>query len=229
MRALVSVVCLMITMLFPTILSAQDDYEPGPDNKFNSHLGFAMSSPVNPMAKFAHFGWGFTYGAGYNLTRHHSLIGEVMWNRLYPTGQALAPLRAALNDRSVDGHGDLLALTGNYRLQVQGRVLGAYFMLGAGMYYRDGALSKTVTTSSRFITCNPEWLWWGFTCSAGQVTSDQTIASSSSFAPGGNGGMGITFKLPDSWWKLYLEARYHYAVNRGVQTHIIPVTFGIRF
>lgn len=142
------IVCAMIAMLAATTLFAQDDYEPGPDNKFNSNIGFAMSSPVNPMARFAHFGWGFTYGAGYNLSRHHSLIGEVMWNRLYPTTQALAPIRAALNDRSIDGHGNLLGLTGNYRLQFQGKVLGAYFIAGAGMYYRGASLSKTVTTSN---------------------------------------------------------------------------------
>lgn len=229
MRILALVVCVTIAALRPALLCAQDDYEPGPDNKFNSHLGFAMSSPVNPTAKFAHFGWGFTYGAGYNLSRHHSLIGEVMWNRLYPTAQALLPIRTTLNDRSVDGHGNLLALTGNYRLQFQKNVVGAYFILGAGMYYRGASLSRTVTTSSSFINCTREWIWWGFTCTSGQVTSDQTLASSSSFAPGGNGGIGITFRLPDSWWKLYLEARYHYAVNHGVQTHIIPVTFGIRF
>lgn len=231
MRSLALAVCLMLVTLVAAPLFAQDDgdYEPGPDNKFNSHLGFAMSSPVNPAAQFTHFGWGFTYGAGYNLSHHHSLIGEVMWNRLYPTAQALAPIRAALNDHSIDGHGDLVAVTGNYRLQFQGQTLGTYFILGAGMYYRDSTLSKTVTTPGSFITCDREWLWWGFTCSSGQVSSDQTIASSSSFAPGANGGIGITFKLPDSWWKLYLEARYHYAVNHGVQTHIIPVTFGIRF
>ena len=229
MRVVAFAICLLTATLVPRTLCAQEDYEPGPDNKFNSHIGFVMSSPVNPMAKFAHFGWGFTYGAGYNLSRHHSLIGEVMWNRLYPTTQALLPIRLALNDRSVDGHGNLLALTGNYRLQFQGTVLGTYFMAGAGMYYRGATLSKTVTTTTNVVSCSTEWFWWGFTCTSGQVTSQQTIASSSSFAPGGNAGIGITFKLPDSWWKLYLEARYHYAVNHGVKTQIIPVTFGIRF
>jgi hypothetical protein len=231
MRSLLLLTVLFLTTISPRVLTAQDDwdYEPGPDNKFNSNIGFAMSSPVNPMANFAHFGWGLTYGAGYNISRHHSLIGEIMWNRLYPTSEALAPIRLAMQSQSVDGHGDLLAITGNYRLQFQGKVIGTYFIVGGGMYYRDAVLSHPVTTSTNFVSCNPEWLWWGFTCTAGQVTSDQTIASSSSFAPGGNGGIGITFRLPDSWWKIYLEARYHYAENKSVHTHIIPVVFGIRF
>jgi outer membrane protein with beta-barrel domain len=224
-RTLISIV--LLGSVASPVLCAQD-YEPGPDNKFNSNLAFAATAPLNPMAKYAHVGWGFTYGAGYNLTRHHSLIGEVMWNRLYPTDKVLTPLRLALHTTNLSGHGNLFSATANYRLQFQGTVLGTYFMGGAGMYYRNASLSHEVTTGNS-IECTPEWRWWGFTCTSGTVTSNQTIASSSSFAPGVNAGFGITFKLPDSWYKIYLESRYIYAVNKFVNTQVIPITIGIRF
>ena len=69
-------------------------------------------------------GWGFVYGAGYNISKHHSVLGEVMWNRLSPTSEALAPIRAALQNNDIHGHGNLVVLTANYRLQFEGRVSG---------------------------------------------------------------------------------------------------------
>lgn len=229
MHILRAVMLLMMILTFGLpVLYAQDDYEPGPDNKFNSNLAFVVTTTLNPTAKYAHAGWGLVYGAGYNINRHHSLISEVMWTRLYPTTGALAPIREALNTNDIHGHADLLALTANYRLQFQREVLGTYLITGAGMYYRDVSLTQHVTTGSS-ITCTPEWLWWGFTCTSGSVTSGQSIGGASSFTSGGNVGFGVTFKLPDSWWKVYVEARYHYARSKSISTQVIPITLGIRF
>src|SRR5689334_17616846 len=113
-------------LLVPGLLAQDEDYEPGPDNKLNSNLSFTLTSPLNPTAKYAHVGWGFVYGAGYNFNRRHSLIGEIMWNRLYPGSEALAPIRAALNNPNVEGHSNLVSLTGNYRLQYQRNTIGTY-------------------------------------------------------------------------------------------------------
>jgi hypothetical protein len=72
-------------------------------------------------------------------------------------------------------------------------------------------------------------LWWGFECSSGTVTSNQTLASSTSDSLGVNGGFGVTFKVAEPRYRFYMEARYHYAPNKNVKTEVIPVTIGIRF
>lgn len=218
----------VILLLWTTYSPAQEEYEPGPDNKFNTNLAFVTTAPLNPTAKFASVGWGVVYGAGYNFNRHNALLGEIMWNRLSPTSGVLAPIRLALQTPNVSGHGNLVALTANYRLQFQGKVFGAYLIGGGGMYYRNASLSQQVAVGNS-VTCTPEWLWWGFTCSTGVVTTNQTLASSSSIAPGVNGGIGFTVRISNSWYKFYVESRYHYAPNKFVNTEVMPISVGIRF
>ena len=151
-----------------------------------------------------------------------------MWNSLYPTSESLSPIQVALKDPTIKGHGNLVALTANYRLQFAGKIHGAYVMVGAGMYYRQASLSRPITTGES-VTCNPAWLWWGFTCSSGTVTSNQTLAGSSSTVMGGSVAIGYTVAIPDSSYRFYVESRYDYAPNKSVSTQLIPISIGIRF
>ena len=79
------------------------------------------------------------------------------------------------------------------------------------------------------VACTSPWLFFGFVCSNGTVSSDQTLASSASGALGANGGMGFTVKVGEPRYRLYFEARYHYVPTTRVNTQIIPITMGIRF
>jgi outer membrane protein with beta-barrel domain len=215
------------TVIWVLPLQAQN-YESQGFSRLNSNAAFAVSAPLNPTARFATVAWGLTYGVGYNFSKHHSVLGEVMWNRLTATSEALAPIREALQNNDINGHGNLVAVTANYRLQFEGKTLGTYLITGGGLYYRDSTLSQHVVVGDS-VSCTPAWLWWGFTCESGNVVSHQTLASSNSTAPGGNVGIGFTVKLPDSHYKFYVETRYHYATNKGVATHVIPVGVGVRF
>lgn len=202
--------------------------EPSPFRRLNSNAAFTVSAPLSPTASYTTAAWGFTYGAGYNFSKHHSILGEVMWNRLSPTSAALAPLRAGLQNSDINGRGNLVALTANYRFGVEGKMLGTYLIAGGGMYYREASLSTHVVVGES-VNCTPAWLWWGFACESGIVTSNQVLASSSSTAPGGNVGIGFTVQIPDSDYKFYVESRFHYATNRGVPTKVIPISIGVRF
>ena len=115
--------------------------------------------PFESDSKVLSTGWGFFYGAGINFNKYHSVIREVMWNSL------------PLTDSSIDGHGNLVSVTGNYRAGFERRTYGMYFIVGAGLYYRDPS---------------------------GTVAADQGSASLSSTVAGGNVGIGITFRIPDS-------------------------------
>lgn len=203
-------------------------YESSPFRRLNSNAAFTVSAPLSPTASYTTAAWGLTYGAGYNFSRHHSVLGEVMWNRLSPTSAALAPIRRALQNDDINGRGNLVALTANYRFGIEGKMFGTYLIAGGGMYYREASLSTHVAVGES-VNCNPAWLWWGFSCESGTVTSNQVLASSSSTAPGGNVGIGFTVRIPDSDYKFYIESRFHYATNRGVPTKAIPISIGVRF
>jgi hypothetical protein len=202
--------------------------ESDPLRRLNSNAAFMISTPLNQTASYAATGWGFVYGAGFNFNKRHSVVGEVAWNSLPPNDHALAPIRAALQNPAINGHGNLVSVTGNYRLKFEGRVFGIYFIGGGGLYYRNATLSQTVSAGNS-VTCNPAWLWWGFSCSSGTVTANQSLASFSSTVPGGNAGVGITFRIPDSEYRFYIESRYHYAPIKGVHTQIVPIAIGVRF
>jgi len=211
----------------PTLLNAQE-YDFDENSRLNTNIAVPVVVPVNPTARFTNFGLGFTAGAGYNMSPRNAFVGEFMWNRLFPSNSAITPLRVALHSRSLKGYGNLLAFTGNYKFELRGKSLGTYFIGGGGFYYRSVTLSQEVVTGTT-IACTPEWVFWGFVCSSGVVSSDQTLASTSSAAPGFNAGMGFTIKVGEPRYRLYFEARYHYAATTPANTQLIPITFGIRF
>lgn len=215
----------LLLMACCTVYSQVDNED---DPRGNVNLGMPLSVPLNPMGQFTNFGWGATLGGGYNFTRKHAAVGEFMWNHLYVPSGALAPLRAALQNSDVNGSGELYAFTGNYRFELRGKILGTYLIAGGGLYHRTASLSRPVTTGAN-ITCEPTWEWWGFSCSSGTVTSNQTLKSSASTAPGVNAGFGVTVRVGDAPYRVYVESRYHYAPTRGVNTQLVAVTLGIRY
>jgi hypothetical protein len=219
---------LMLFMFIVILPLKAQNYESEPFRRLNSNAALTISAPLDGTGVYSNVGWGGVYGAGYNFSPHHSLVGEVMWNSLIPSNAALAPIRAQLQNESIGGSGNLVTLTGNYRLKVEGRVYGTYCIGGAGMYYREASLSQTIAVGDS-VSCMPAWLWWGFSCTSGTVTRNQNLRSSSSTVFGGNVGVGFTIRIPDSEYRFYIESRYHYAPNKGVHTQLMPISIGVRF
>ena len=231
MKALLrSILLLVVVTALVSALAAQDDDDEGfgEDSHLNTNLGFTVTAPLNPTAQLVNVGGGFVGGAGYNINQHHAFVGELMWNRLGAADAALAPIRAALGTRDIDGHGDLFSLTGNYRFELRGKTTGVYFIAGGGWYRRNASLHTHVATGSS-IGCTRTWVLWGFECSSGIVTSEQTVASYTADNLGVNGGVGVTFKVGEPRYRVYLEARYIYVPSKIIHTELIPITFGIRF
>ncbi len=225
-----AVVVLAMTCRYASSQAKPSAFEQYPEDnpRGNVHLGAPIVIPLNPTARAVHLGFGVNVGGGYNFTRKHGLVGEFLWNDLFPTNEALAKIRTALNDRTIDMSVGLTNITANYRYELRGRNLGTYFLGGAGLYYRHTSLSKEVTAGKN-IKCTPTWEWWGFTCTGGFVTENQTIGSWSASAPGYNGGIGFTFRVGDPPYRIYAESRYHYAPNHRINTQLIDITFGIRY
>jgi hypothetical protein len=121
-----------------------------------------VNTPVNPSAQAVGTGWGMAGGVGYNFDRRNALIGEFMWNRVYPSSGALQPLQTALQSKNLSGITDLYALTVSYRFELRGRLLGSYLIGGGGWYFRNTWLSTEVIPGTG-ISCGPTWRWWGYT------------------------------------------------------------------
>jgi len=213
--------------LAPLHLYAQDDC--ADSCKINSNLAMVLNMPVSSTSQVAGTGWGAVGGVGYNFNERNAIIGEFMWNRMYPSGAVLQPLQTAASQSSgLSGNSNLYALTGNYRYELRGRMFGTYLIGGAGWYFRKNWLSREVTSGSGSV-CTPPWLWWGFTCASGTVTANQTLATSTTNAWGVNAGIGFTVRVGEAPYRLYTEARYHYAPTKGISTQFMAITVGIRY
>jgi hypothetical protein len=200
------------------------------NTKINSNLGLVINAPLGAASNIIHGGWGIDTGVGYNFNRRSAVIPEFMWNRVYANADQLQPLLLAVAQGAggLKGTTDLVVLSGNYRFELRGRLMGAYVIGGGGWYHLSSNLSRTVTTGSS-ITCAPVWLWWGFTCSSGVVTSNQTLASTSRSSWGANAGAGFTVRVGDAPYRLYFESRYHYVPHQNLNTEFVQVTIGIRY
>ena len=209
----------------PTTIQAQH----GDDNpSFSSSMGLSLSAPLSPTKHYVSTGLGVDYSAGYNFTRRHALVGELMWNWLFSTDEALQPLRLALQTRNIDAHGNLFGVTMNYKFELRGKLLGGYLITGGGWYYRNASITQEIPTGTE-ISCQPVWLWWGYSCSSGIVTTNLTVANSSSNAFGANAGIGFTIRVGEAPYRFYIESRYHYAPTKNISTQLVAFTFGFRY
>jgi hypothetical protein len=203
--------------------------EGGNDNpSATTSLGMPLIAPLSPTSQHVHWGWGLATSAGYNFDRRNALIGEFMWNSLYPTSQTLQPIQIALNTNKVSGHGNLFALTSAYKFELRGRSIGTYLIVGGGWYYRTASLSRPIPDGTT-IGCIPAWVWWGYNCSSGLVVSDLTEVHSNASALGANGGVGLTFRVGEAPYRMYVEGRYHFAPTKNISTQLVVVTWGIRY
>jgi hypothetical protein len=204
------------------------DDEENDEPRGNINVGATGALGLNPTAPFANSAWGLTVGGGYNLNRTHGFVGEFMWTHLLATDQALAAASSLALNPTLDGAGNLFALTGNYRYERRGTTFGAYFIGGGGLYVRQVYFSKQVIAPPG-VACAHVWSWWGFNCAGGVLPAGQTVQTTTDKAPGANGGFGLTARVGPAPNRLYLEARYHYAATSRINTQLVGISFGIRY
>ena len=194
---------------------------------YNLHIGGGIGNPVSTTANFAGIGGTFQIGAGPNLSKHNSIVGEFMWHGLPPNRLALLPIvNPPGNASSLSTSNNLYALTANYMFHIDGHRYGFYLMGGGGWYYRHLALNNITVAPG--TVCQPLWNWWGYACQGGFVSTDSTLATRGVSSGGLNGGGGITINLGEGGTRFYIEARYHYSPQGGrISTQIVPVTFGL--
>lgn len=193
-------------------------------DKFNFNIGGGVTTPLNPTANYVGLSGNFAVGAGYNVNKHNSIIGEFQWNGLPPNQVIQLPGLPF-------GNINLYSITANYRAhtdRIGHSPFGVYMIAGGGWYYRHISIDRNYFVPGGTV-CSPVFIWWGFGCETGSFIDTETIASKGNSAGGLNGGGGFTIRLSDTGWKFYVESRYNYAFSSRVATTFIPVTFGFRF
>jgi hypothetical protein len=193
-------------------------------SKFAFDIGGGVSTPLNPTAHYVGLGGNFVTGAGYNIDKHNSILGEFMWSGMPPDLSVIQPPNAPY------GKINLYSLTANYRFKFDRlghSPFGVYLIGGGGWYYRHVSINQNYVVQNATV-CQPIYDWYGYSCGPGNYVYTATLASKGVSAPGVNGGVGFTIRLGDSGLKFYVESRYHYAFS-DIPSKIVPVTFGFRF
>lgn len=216
-KVLVSIGLMAVAGLMPL--------QAGDLDRLNFNIGGGISAPLNPLGAYAGVSGNFSLGAGYNINKSDSLIGQFMWSGLPPNAFVLHPVNAPY------GSMNLYALTANYRHQfdrIHGSPFGLYLIGGGGWYYRHVSIDKNYVMPPG-VACQPIYTWWGYGCDSSGYVYSMTVAYKGTSTGGVNAGLGFTIRLSDSNWKFYTESRYNYAWSPNVRTTLLPVTFGIRF
>ena len=189
---------------------------------FNFNFGAGPGFPLSTTADFVHSSYDLVVGGGPNLRAHIKMNAEFMFHGI-PAKQDIIN-QAGLSDIK----GRLYALSGNVMIGTSaGGRKGAYLIGGGGWYRRTLEAKQTVLQKG--TVCVPFWEWWNVQCVVGIFPTDVTVGSRTVSAPGFNVGGGLTFGLGESRANLYVEARYHRAFTRSVDTVVLPLTFGVRF
>lgn len=193
-------------------------------SKFAFDIGGGVSTPLNPTSKYIGINGNFVTGAGYNIDKHNSILGEFMWSGMPTNFDVLRPPTAPF------GKINLYTFTANYRAKVDRlghSPFGVYLIAGGGWYYRHVSIDKNYVVPDATV-CQPIYTWWGYSCGPGNYVYTATLASRGVSAPGVDGGGGFTIRLSDSGLFFYIESRYHYAFS-NIPSTLVPVTFGFRF
>jgi hypothetical protein len=210
---------LISTFLLGVPLWAQE-HEEAP--KFNFDIGGGIGWPTSTTANYANSGANFVVGGGARMHSDLGFNGEFMWQDLPPKSSVLASIGAP------GGSARQYSVTGNLLLHTpESHKFGGYGIGGIGWYHRSWEL----TTPSIGIgtVCLPSYVWWGVVCTNGLVQTNQVLKSGSRDAFGWNIGGGLTYRLGESHLKVYAEARVHFAYYSGINTRVVPLTFGLRW
>jgi Outer membrane protein beta-barrel domain len=190
--------------------------------KFNFNIGGGFGVPAAQFSNIVGTGGTFQVGGGMNLGPALGADVEYMFQNLPPKSSIIALTGAP------DGSSHSNSITFNFLVHSpEAHKAGFYAIAGGGWYHRSWQL--TTPSLSIGSVCLPSYLFWGVVCTNGLVSSTAVLASGSSNGGGWNAGLGLTYRLGESHYKLFTEARYHAAYQRLVTTRVIPIVFGIRF
>jgi opacity protein-like surface antigen len=189
--------------------------------RFDFDIGGGIGFPASTISNYVNSGGNFVVGGGARLHSDLGFNGEFSWQDLPPKASVIAATGAP------GGSARQYSVTGNMLLHTpESHKLGGYGIGGIGWYHRSWELTAPTLTIG--TVCLPSYAFWGVVCTNGLVSATQVLKSGSGDAFGWNVGGGVTYRLA-SHLKVYAEARVHFAYYSGINTRVVPLTFGLRW
>lgn len=212
-----ALICAILAGL-SAVLPAQTQNNNDPQHHLTFNFGGGVTPTVGDISQRLNTGWNMVGGAGWNFTDHFTVDGEFQYNGLGLDDSVLREFNVP------DGNAHVWSFTVNPILRIHPeKRLGGYVIGGVGLYHR--LIQFTRPTVAQQLVFDP---FFGFFFPV-LVPADVNLGTFTSNAFGINAGGGVTFKLPNSDAKIYLESRYHWANTRNTPVQIVPVTVGIRW
>jgi len=210
-------IVLLIACFVASVAYAQDY------SKYIFNVGGGVGIPVGSTSNYTKVNGNAVVGGGYNFSRIVGMTAEFMWHGLPPS----TGLKNRYPNTNLNASSNLYSVTGNFifRVPTQGK-FGFYGIGGGGWYHRNWSLNETVLVPG--TVCTGYTYWFGVSCVNGLVETNATVRSGSTNGGGMNVGAGLTFGRA-AGAKFYTEARYHVAWFNHTNTHVLPVTFGVRW
>jgi hypothetical protein len=204
---------------FVLILLATRPYSQAQDEHGYTFDGGAGFSPlVSDISTRLDNGWHVTFGGGYNFTSHFTTTLNYTYHGFGVSDKVLAEAKEP------DGNAHLWSITVDPKLRLNPHnKIDPYVVGGVGYYRRTVEFTRPVLLS--VVIFDP--FFGGFFNTV--VQTNQVLGDITRGGIGGSLGGGFDVKLRKTGFKVFVEARYHYADTGRVATRMVPLTVGIRW
>jgi hypothetical protein len=210
-KRIFTIVTLGVLLVGLSVVAHAQEHEPW----YTFNIGGGYSPLVGQIGTRLNNGWHVTSGAGFRMTSHFELNGQLTYHGFGVNPVVLS--EAAVP--SADSH--LWSVTADPKIRFGGARRFDPYLVGDVGYFRR-TVNFTAPTLAPLTTFDPFFDVF-FT---GLVPASVRLNSITRSGIGGGAGFGFNVRLGSSRAKLYLEARYEYAATGTLPTRMIPATVG---
>jgi len=198
---------------FASLAAAQDE-----GHRWTANVGVGFTPLVGALDRRLDNGWNISFGAGYHFTSRFSMGVQAMYNGLSVNSSTLRQLAVP------DGNARIWAITAEPRLTFARRYKFTPYVVGGVGYYRR-VVEFTRPTFVPVIVFDPFF----FTLNPALIRGNLVLGRFIRDGIGGNAGAGFQIPIGQSGFKLFVEARFHYAGDGTIPTRMVPFTVGLRY
>ena len=214
LAAAASVLCLILIALNARSLAQEEEHF----YTVSGGFGGGVSPLIGDISNRLNNGWHITADGGINVTHHFSMTAEYMYDGFGVSNKVLKEAQVP------DGNAHLWSVTANPKLRLsRGHGLVPYVVGGVGYYRRTVEFTRPALV--QVFIFDP---FFGVFYNT-YVQANQVLGKITQGGAGGSLGAGFDIKLGNTGFKIFTEARYHYANTGRIPTRMVPLSFGIRW